>query len=324
MTDRPPDYALAQAFWETDSIDGDGSYRFEEKVIARAREIAAAAPGSAQPIAFRYLMQIGNSYCPTRWLDMSETIPPDANKLEYAYLSAPPVVSSPVEATAVASHEQGEDGILIPSGRAYAQAIAEARNNCEIGISVEGEITARAEEIDGIDNTIGVQEAYTSHQGSTCIDWDDDPKNQFSIIVKDGRVTYAAYRDGAKVFGVAKGSQFMAALRGFAAAGGAQEMHCGYLVDGVDFYYPDFPRSEWRKYKTVVPVYLGQACAADTELLDWLEDTVQGAHVSMCFELDGGVHLTIEAPSSEPVAYRERNTIREAITAAIKEKASRS
>lgn len=44
MTDRPSDRAIAQAFWETDSLDGDGSYRFEEKVIARAREIDAAAP----------------------------------------------------------------------------------------------------------------------------------------------------------------------------------------------------------------------------------------------------------------------------------------
>lgn len=195
-----------------------------------------------------------------------------------------PVVSSPVEATAVVSNEQGA-----------------------------GEKQAPEE----------IQDAYTSHQGSICIDWDDDPKNQFSIIVKDGRVTYSAYRDGMKVFGVAKGPQFIAALRGFAGAS-AQDMHCGYLVDGVDFYLPDFPRSEWKKHKTVVPVYLSPVSPDDAALLDWLEDTVQGAHVSMCFELDGGVHLTIEAPSSEPVAYRERNTIREAITAAIKEKATRS
>ncbi len=45
---RPSDRAIAQAFWETDSLDGDGSYRFEEKVIARAREIDAAEPEGAQ------------------------------------------------------------------------------------------------------------------------------------------------------------------------------------------------------------------------------------------------------------------------------------
>ena len=51
----------------------------------------------------------------------------------------------------------------------------------------------------------------------------------------------------------------------------------------------------------------------DAERLDLLSELVEEAHVSSCFELDGGVHLTIEAPSSEPIAIREANNLRDAI-----------
>lgn len=62
------------------------------------------------------------------------------------------------------------------------------------------------------------QDAYTTEQGSTCIDWDDDPQNQLSVIVNDGRVTFAAYHHGEKVHGLAKGPVFIGALQRFSGA----------------------------------------------------------------------------------------------------------
>lgn len=38
--------------------------------------------------------------------------------------------------------------------------------------------------------------------------------------------------------------------------GGGEVGHAGYLVDGSYFYYADFPRSEWSKHNSVVPLYL--------------------------------------------------------------------
>lgn len=58
-------------------------------------------------------------------------------------------------------------------------------------------------------------EPYISHTGATCIDWDDDPKNQLSIIVKDGHTTFAAFHNGEKSCGEASGPRFMIALRRF-------------------------------------------------------------------------------------------------------------
>lgn len=47
--------------------------------------------------------------------------------------------------------------------------------------------------------------AYVSHAGSVCLDWDDDPCNTLSLIIKgDGDVGYAAYFDGEQVHGSVK------------------------------------------------------------------------------------------------------------------------
>ena len=51
----------------------------------------------------------------------------------------------------------------------------------------------------------------------------------------------------------------------------------------------------------------------DTELLDWLSAQVEEACVTSCFELDGGVHLTIERPSLSGFAIRHANDLRQAI-----------
>lgn len=59
--------------------------------------------------------------------------------------------------------------------------------------------------------------------------------------------------------------------------------------------------------------------AKDAERLDVLSELVESAYVGSCFELDegGGIHLTIEAPSAEPVAYRNMENLRAAIDAHI-------
>ncbi len=52
--------------------------------------------------------------------------------------------------------------------------------------------------------------------------------------------------------------------------------------------------------------------------LDFLEGFVQEAHVESCFEMDGGVHLTISRPSHSAEAYRNKDTLRDALDCAIK------
>ena len=56
----------------------------------------------------------------------------------------------------------------------------------------------------------------------------------------------------------------------------------------------------------------------DAERIDHLEHLVSEAYVSACFEMDGGVHLTIERPSSSAEAHRNKDTLRDAIDDAIK------
>lgn len=52
--------------------------------------------------------------------------------------------------------------------------------------------------------------------------------------------------------------------------------------------------------------------------LDFLEGFVREAHVESCFEIDGGVHLTISRPSQSAEAYRHKDTLRDALDCAIK------
>lgn len=56
----------------------------------------------------------------------------------------------------------------------------------------------------------------------------------------------------------------------------------------------------------------------DAERIDHLEHLVSEAYVSACFEMDGGVHLTIERPSSSAEAHCNKDTLRDAIDDAIK------
>ncbi|WP_303748375.1 hypothetical protein [Stenotrophomonas pigmentata] len=45
-------------------------------------------------------------------------------------------------------------------------------------------------------------DAYTSHLGSICLDWDNNPENVFSLIIKpNGHVGYACYFNGERTHG---------------------------------------------------------------------------------------------------------------------------
>lgn len=61
-----------------------------------------------------------------------------------------------------------------------------------------------------------------------------------------------------------------------------------------------------------------ESLQADTERFDFLENLVTEACITSCFELDGGIHLTIDRPSKDPEVYRECNNLREAIDKAMK------
>ena len=72
-------------------------------------------------------------------------------------------------------------------------------------------------------------DAYISHHGSICVDWDDDPKRQLSIMVRpDGRVLFAAYVNSEKFHGGIKTPVFWDALRALSAAPAAPK---GGVVD---------------------------------------------------------------------------------------------
>lgn len=65
------------------------------------------------------------------------------------------------------------------------------------------------------------------------------------------------------------------------------------------------------RYKTL-EAQLKQA-VEDSRMLDCLQDFVEGGIVTAAFEIDGGVHLTVCEMGSEEVAYREQNSLRDAI-----------
>ena len=55
----------------------------------------------------------------------------------------------------------------------------------------------------------------------------------------------------------------------------------------------------------------------DKKRVDWIEKAILSGFLSSCFEMDGGIHVTLERPGDLPVAERERNTFRDAIDAFI-------
>jgi hypothetical protein len=57
----------------------------------------------------------------------------------------------------------------------------------------------------------------------------------------------------------------------------------------------------------------------DTALLDWLQVQAENGVVSMCFEMDGGVHVTLDPVGEDQRAARNVETIRDGIQQLMKE-----
>lgn len=49
------------------------------------------------------------------------------------------------------------------------------------------------------------------------------------------------------------------------------------------------------------------------EMLDWLQQRTEEGCVTMCFEMEGGVHVTLDPAGGEQRSAREMNTVREGI-----------
>jgi hypothetical protein len=60
------------------------------------------------------------------------------------------------------------------------------------------------------------------------------------------------------------------------------------------------------------------AALADEYRLDWIENFIQGGILTTAFELDGGIHLTLNPIGRAQYALRERNSLREALDEAMK------
>ena len=51
----------------------------------------------------------------------------------------------------------------------------------------------------------------------------------------------------------------------------------------------------------------------DEKRIDWIENAILSGLLSSCFEMDGGIHVTLDRPGEPSVAERERSTFRDAI-----------
>lgn len=51
----------------------------------------------------------------------------------------------------------------------------------------------------------------------------------------------------------------------------------------------------------------------DTQMLDWIQEQAEGGCVIMCFEVDGGVHVTLNRPGSDQQSARNVSTFRDGI-----------
>jgi len=122
--------------------------------------------------------------------------------------------------------------------------------------------------------TEAAPEPYTSHTGATCIDWDSDPNNQFSIIANNGHVTYAAFHHGQKLHGVASGPEFMAALCRFAqptdSARDREDAAKDALMDAINSAACDLPEG-WQ-------IEIGVECGAG-----WVSLIEGGSYVDLDF-----------------------------------------
>lgn len=57
------------------------------------------------------------------------------------------------------------------------------------------------------------------------------------------------------------------------------------------------------------------AASEDTKRMNAIEEAASNGCLTTCFEMDGGVHVTLEGVGDEPEAYREQNSVRDGIDA---------
>jgi len=62
----------------------------------------------------------------------------------------------------------------------------------------------------------------------------------------------------------------------------------------------------------------------DKEMLDWLQSRASEGLVSMAFELDGGVHVTLDLLGGEQLAVREVESVRYGIAALMRQHGEKS
>lgn len=85
----------------------------------------------------------------------------------------------------------------------------------------------------------------------------------------------------------------------------------------------DRERRRFEPFATAKAIVEAETCPdirkqEDMSRLDWLEDFIQTGLIEAAFEMDGGVHLTLSKVGYPASAYREKNSLREAIDEAMK------
>lgn len=88
----------------------------------------------------------------------------------------------------------------------FIDSVVEASNEAsEVGSALSFEWLDIGKLAALLPRDISVAESYITPTGSVCFDWDEDPKNQLSIVLQPGgRVGYAAYFDGDRTHGSAR------------------------------------------------------------------------------------------------------------------------
>jgi hypothetical protein len=69
-------------------------------------------------------------------------------------------------------------------------------------------------------------------------------------------------------------------------------------------------------FKEAIADAAGTSKVLDTARLDWLSEAVENGCVTSCFEVDGGVHLTLDEVGEDRTSYRNQDNLRAAIDAA--------
>jgi hypothetical protein len=57
----------------------------------------------------------------------------------------------------------------------------------------------------------------------------------------------------------------------------------------------------------------------DTQLLDWLEDFLQGGCFEACFEMDGGINAKFSPIGEQELSFRDQDTLRDILQRVAKD-----